>query len=84
MTDWLPGCCHPTGGPHGRGEPQTCCHVHAEDLASNREGQRGEPVQPPTGWTAGEQARIDELTAQIAKAEEEDEGPTYLRHRHHL
>lgn len=81
MTDWLPGCCHPTGGPHGKGEPKTCCHIHVEDLPSNRRSQQGEPRQPPTGWTAQEQAKIDELTAAEADAPEEQVRP---RHQHKL
>lgn len=83
MTDWLPGCCHPTGGPHGKGEPNTCCHIHVEDLPSNRRAQQGEPKQPPTGWTAQEQHLEDELTQEIAESDLEED-PRLTRHRHRL
>lgn len=66
MTDWLPGCCHPTSGPHGKGEPKTCCHVHVEDLPSNRDNQQGEPPDVPAGWTAQEQALADKIGDEVA------------------
>jgi hypothetical protein len=80
VTDWLAGCCHPTGGPHGRGEPDTCCHIHVEDLPSNRRAQQGETPQPPTGWTAQEQHLEDELSQADAEAVEPRERPVH-QHR---
>jgi len=85
MTSWSPGCCHPTGGPHGKGEPETCCHVHVEDLPSNRANQQGEPPLLPDGWTAQEQALADKLADKIAEQSDTDEVIEQLRrHRHKL
>ena len=81
MTDWLPGCCHPTEGPHGPGEPLSCCHIHVEDLPSNAD--QGEPAELPTGWTAQRQHMADTLADQIAEQSDTDEIPKHL-HRHKL
>lgn len=82
MTDWTPGCCHPTSGPHGKGEPQTCCHVHVEDLPSNQANQQGEAPLPPEGWTAQEQDLADKLTTEMAKQSDEEVTEQLRRHRH--
>jgi len=66
------------GKTHWKGEPSTCCHVHAEDLPENHQ-QRGEVEDVPVGWTAQAQAAVDQLTDLAAKAEERAEAP---RHRH--
>lgn len=58
------------GNIHWKGEPTTCCHVHAEDLPDNENAHRGEAQVVPVGWTAQGQARVDELTAKIAEQEE--------------
>lgn len=80
-------CCHdPLGKLHWKGEPKTCCHVHAEDLPENNH-QRGEVEEVPVGWTAQAQAKVDDLNARIAEAEakigtdEEGDEPVVL-HRH--
>lgn len=82
-------CCHPLND-HRRGEPDTCCHVHAEDLPSNGGGVAprvfldnldGMPVTKPDGWTVQRQNRIDELTAQAAQMEE-SHGSTEPSHGH--
>jgi hypothetical protein len=84
VTDWLPGCCHPTSGPHGPGEPLTCCHVHVEDLPSNKDGQQGEPLVPPKAWTAQEQALVDKITTLEATAPKKRAQPWSERHEHKL
>lgn len=55
-------------------------HVHAEELPSNQ-NQRGEVENVPVGWTAQEQARVDEYTTLVAEAEESTEEPKIV-HRH--
>lgn len=66
-------CCHdPMGNTHWKGEPETCCHSHIENMPSNH-AQRGEVEHVPTGWTAQAQARVDELTTKIAEAEQQIE-----------
>lgn len=84
MSDWLPGCCHPTIGPHGKGEPKTCCHVHVEDLAANKNAMQGEPTAPPDGWTAQEQALADKLSTAMAESEPDELTDQFRRHRHKL
>jgi hypothetical protein len=51
-------CCHPVDGVHGKGEPDTCCHVHAEDAPSNLDENDFQKydsdgwVSVADGWTA--------------------------------
>jgi len=84
MTDWMAGCCHPTGGPHGKNEPLSCCHVHVEDLPSNHDKQQGETPLPSDGWTAQAQHQEDTLVQAIAEHEEEDAPVQVQRHTHRI
>lgn len=73
------------GKVHWKGEPKSCCHVHAEDLPENN-NQRGEVEEVPVDWTAQRQATIDDLTTKIAEAEArldvmDDDEPVVI-HRH--
>lgn len=57
-------CCHDPMGRHWANEPDTCCHVHAEDLPSNttlEQSTNFEEFVPP-GWTAQVEPEQEEAT----------------------